>query len=236
MRSTFVALALVVVAMPGCGGGHEELLHSQVAPSPVVLADTSAAQLAVTVSLNMGGSDSSSRDKTTIDVLMQHDGRPVQFIKSERVDCVGVRLTAFTGSFDTTVSTASIAGKSVSCAYTSGRKSTPFTFRVPQALVVLSPHEHARVPHGTNTVIGYEGGADNTLWVVAISPNAKAVAKPDAITPNRATLDTSALLTGEGFIVLTDSNNAPLADLEGSQFQSIAGSSRRTTMISVVWI
>jgi hypothetical protein len=92
------------------------------------------------------------------------------------------------------------------------------------------------VPHGTNTVVSYEGGADDTLWVVAISPNAKAVSKPDAITPTSATLDTSALLTGAGSIALTESNNAPLADLQGSQFQSIAGSSRRMTMVSVVWI
>jgi hypothetical protein len=236
MRSTFVALALVAVFMSGCGSGHEELLHSQVAPSPVVLADTSAAQLAVTVSLTMGGYDSSTREKTTIDVLMQHDGRPVQFIKSERVDCVGVRLAAFTGSFDTTVSTASIAGKSVTCTYTSGRQSTQFTFRAPHPLVVVSPREHDRVAHGPNTVIRYEGGADNTPWVVAISPSWKSFANRDAITPTGATLDTSRLLTGDGSITLTDPNNVPLADLEGSRFKSIAGSSRRVTSIAVSWI
>jgi hypothetical protein len=236
MRSTFVALALVAVVMSGCGGGHEALLASQVAPSPVVLADTSAAQLAVTVFLNVGGYDSATREKTTLDVLLQHDGRPVQFIKSERVDCIGVRLTAFTGSFEATFSNASIAGKSVTCTYTSGRQSTQFTFRAPHPLVLVSPREHDRVSHGPNTVIRYEGGADNSLWVVAISPTAKAVSIPDAITPTSATLDTSALLTGAGSIALTDSNNAPLVDLHGSQFQSIAGSSRRMTMVSVVWI
>jgi hypothetical protein len=202
----------------------------------VVLADTSAAQLAVTVSLTMGGYDSSTREKATIDVFLQHDGRPVQFIKSERVDCVGVRLTAFTGSFEATFSTASIAGKSVTCTYTSGRQSTQFTFRAPQPLVVVSPREHDRVSHGPNTVIRFEGGADNTLWVVAISPNWKSFAKPDAITPTSATLDTSRLLTGDGSITLTDPNNVPLAALEGSRFQSIAGSSRRVTSIAVSWV
>jgi hypothetical protein len=104
------------------------------------------------------------------------------------------------------------------------------------ALVVLSPREHERVPHGPNTVIGYEGGADNALWVVAISPNAKAFAKPDAITATSATLDTSPLLTGEGSITLTDPNSIPLVGIQGTQFHSIDGSSRRVTSIAVLWV
>lgn len=233
---SIVALAFMAVAFSACCGPSHDLLSSQAEPSPVVLADTSASQLAVSVAVNMGGYDDSTRDKTSIDVFLQHNGRPVQFIEGEHVDCGGVPLTRFTGSFEAGYSTAAIAGRVMTCAYTSGQQSATFTFGVPQPLGVLSPREHERVPHGPNTVIKYGGGADNTLWVVAISPSAKAFAKPDAITATSATLDTSPLLTGDGSITLTDPNNVPLAELQGSQFQSIAGSSRRVTSIAVLWV
>lgn len=233
---SIVALALMAVAFSACCGPSHDLLSSQAAPSPVVLADTSAGQLALSVGVNMGGYDASTRDKTSIDVFLQHDGRPVQFIKGEHVDCGGVPLTRFTGSFEGGYSTAAIAGEVMTCAYTTGRHSATFTFRIPQALLVLSPREHERVPHGPNTVISYEGGADNKPWVVAISPNWKAFAKPDTITSNSAMLDTSPLLTGDGSITLTDPNNVPLAGIQGTQFHSIDGSSRRVTSVAVVWI
>jgi hypothetical protein len=201
----------------------------------VVLADTSAGQLAVTVSLNMGGYDDATREKTIIDVFLQHDGKPVQFIKGEHVDCGRLPLTAFTGSFEATFATASIAGKVVTCTYTSGQQSTLFTFRAPQQLEIVSPRQHERVPHGSNTVIQL-GGGTSPLWVVALSPSAKAVANADAITATSAMLDTSTLQTGEGSIAVTDPTNVPLADIQGSQFQSIAGSSRRATIVAVVWI
>jgi hypothetical protein len=71
---------------------------------------------------------------------------------------------------------------------------------------------------------------------VALGTSAKAVAQPDAITSSGATLDTTTLGAGEGSIVLTDPNNLPLAEVEGSQFQSAGASARRETMVSVVWV
>jgi hypothetical protein len=225
-------MALIVL---GCGG-RQTGLDSQVGPSPVVLKDTSPGQLAVSVALNLGGYDTSTRDKTVLDVNFQQSGRPVEFTGGESVTCTGVALKRFIGSFEVTLPTASIAGRAMTCVYTSGQQSAPLTFRVPKELVILMPREHEPIPHGPRTIVTYSGDPDNTLWVVALSPNAKAIAPPDAITATSATLDTSALQAGEGSIALTDPTSLPLTEIQGPQFHSVGGSARRMTMVAVVWV
>jgi hypothetical protein len=230
-----IVVTLAAAAAFACGSGPPDLT-SQAGPSPVVLTDTSAGQLSVAVGLNMGGYDSASRDKATIDVFMQQEGRPVKFVAGERVDCGGSALTPYTGSFEVTVSTVTIAGALVTCTYTSGQQSVQFRFRVPEALVIVSPREHEQMPRSPRTLIGYKGGPGPTLWVVAIGTSAKAVAQPDAITTTSAAIDTTKLGVGDGSIALTDPNNFALTEIEGSQFRSIVGTARRETSVSVVWL
>lgn len=204
-------------------------------PSPVVLQDTSPGQLTVSVVMSIGGYDAATRDRTLIDVLFRHGGLPVAFIAGEQVTCAGIAMKAFTGSFENAVPTSSVAGKTVTCIYTYGRQSAPFSFKVPAGIIILAPQERQRVPRAVGTRISFTGGVDNTLWVVAISPNMKAVAKPGDITPTSAQLDTSVLSAGQGSIALTDPNSIPVAEIQAGQFQSVTASARRMASVSVVW-
>jgi hypothetical protein len=229
-----IVVCLLAASAFACGSGPPDLT-SQVGPSPVVLADTSASQLNVSVRLTIGGYDTSTRDRTMIDVNFLHGEHPVQFVADERVVCAGVSLQRFTGAFEGTVATESIAGTVMTCVYTSGPQSASLSLRVPQAPVILSPRDREQVPHGANTTVTYSLQPDPTMWVIAISPQAKAVAKPDSITPTGATLDTTALQTGAGTIALTEPS-LPLNGLQGTQFQSVSGGAWAATVVDVEWI
>jgi hypothetical protein len=229
-----IAAGLVAAAAFACGSRPPDL-PSQGGPSPVVLSDTSAGQVSVSVHLNLGGYDPATRDRTMIDVNFEHLGHPVQFVADEHVVCGGVALQRFTGSFEGTLFTASIAGRPMTCTYTSGRQSAPISFYVPHAPVILSPSDRERVPHGASTTIRYTADPDTTLWVVALSPHAKAVAKPESITPTGAAMDTTALQSGAGTIALTEPS-LPLNELQGAQFQSATGSAWAATVVVVEWI
>src|SRR6266849_3765515 len=78
---TFKTLVVMVVAASAfaCGSGPPDLT-SQAGPSPVVLTDTSAGQLDLSVRVAIGGYDTPSRDITTIDVNLAHSGHPVRFV------------------------------------------------------------------------------------------------------------------------------------------------------------
>src|SRR5712664_2562505 len=125
------AIAPLLIA---CGGNPADLNGSQAGPSPLVLQDTSPGQLTVFVALDMGGYDAASREKTLIDVHLQHGGRPVKFVAGEQITCGGVGLTQFTGSFEGEFTTASIAGNTMDCVYRSGGQSAPLTIGIPPAL------------------------------------------------------------------------------------------------------
>jgi hypothetical protein len=230
---TIVAILLAALAF-ACGGGPPELT-SQAGPSPVVLSDTSAGRLDVFVRLTMGGYDPATRDRTMIDVNFEHGAHPVRFVADEHVVCGGLALQRFTGAFEGTLPTASIAGTVMTCAYTSGEHSAPISFRVPQAPVILAPRDREQVPHGANTAVRYTAEPDPTMWVIAISPRAKAVAKPDSMTPAGATIDTTALLTGAGTIAITQPG-LPLHELQATQFQSVTGGATAATVVVVEWI
>jgi hypothetical protein len=57
---TIVVIVVAVTAL-ACGGGPPQLT-SQAGPSPVVLSDTSAGRLAISVRLTLGGYDTVTRD------------------------------------------------------------------------------------------------------------------------------------------------------------------------------
>jgi hypothetical protein len=229
-----ILVGLLAASALACGGGPPNL-GSQVGPSPVVLSDTSASRLAVSVRLTLGGYDTPTRDRTMIDVIFEHGGHPVQFVAGEKVICAGVALQRFTGAFEGTVSTASIAGTAMTCTYTSGLQSAPISFRVPRAPVILSPRDREQVPHDANTAVRYSLEPDPTMWVIAISPHAKAVAKPDSITGTGATIDTTTLQTGAGTIAITEPS-LPLNELQGTQFQSLSGGAWAATEVVIEWI
>ena len=226
----------VALTILGCGGGQAGLHSSASYPLSVVLKDSSPGQLAAYVNVSLGGYDASTRDRILITVNFQHDGRPVKFVAGEHVSCGEVALKPFIGGFEADASTASIAGRAMTCKYVSGEHSATFAFRVPMPLAILSPREREHVAHGPGTTVSYSGALDTTLWVVALGANAKAFAQPAAVTPTRATLDTSALHAGDGSVSVTEPNPIPLLELQGAQFHSISGWSRATTMVAVVWI
>ena len=230
---TLVA-ALAAAAVLGCGAVRPDL-SSQAGPSPVVLKDTSAGQLAVFVIVDQGGYNTASRDMTRIDILFQHGGRPVNFVAGEQVVCAGGTLTRFTGSFEGTFPSASIANRAMTCVYMSGPQSASLSFHVPARLVILSPREHQQVPDGPHTIVTYSGEVDSTLLVGAISPSWKAFAQPEAITATGATVDTTKLQSGEGTISLRQ-DYVQLKELKGPSFQSVRGRGGAITMIAVVWV
>lgn len=170
-----------------------------------------------------------------IDVIFEHGGHPVQFVAGEQVLCAGAVLQRFTGDFEGTFPTASIAGTVMTCIYTSGLQSAPISFRVPRAPVILSPRDREQVAHGPNTAVRYSLEPDPTMWVIAISPHAKAVAKPDSITGTGATIDTTTLQTGAGTIAITEPG-LPLKQLQGTEFQSVSGAAWAATEVVVEWI
>ena len=226
---------IALLALSACGEAHGDYTGSSLGPSPVVLTDTSAAQLTVSFALNMGGYDNTSREWTLVHVGLMHDGHPVKFVAGEHVTCGGVVSKQFTGSFEGSFLTASIADKPMTCTYTSGQQSASLTFRVPKQLVVLSPREHEQVTRSPRTIVSYSGSMDPTLWVVALSRMSKASAQPGS-TLTSATLDTSSFQPGEGSIAITDPNSFPLTEFQAGQFKSASGSARRATAVSVVWV
>jgi hypothetical protein len=223
---------IALIALSACGGPHG-IIGSTVGPSPVVLNDTSAAQLTVSVALNMG--DSTPRDRTSLHVGFQHEGHPVKFVAGEHVECGGVASKPFIGSFEGSFATASIADKVMTCTYTSGQQSASLSFRVPKQLVILMPREGEQVPRGRSTIVSFTGSSDPSPWVVALSRMSKASAQPGQTLTN-ATLDTSSLTPGEGSIALTDPNSIPVPEFQAGQFKSGNIWARRMTMVSVVWV
>lgn len=230
---TVTATTMMVI---GCGVSPTGSGSSEIEPSPIVLTDTSPGQLNVFVSLNMGGYDSVSRDRTLIDINFQHGGQPVKFIAGEHVICNGVVLKSFVGSFESYIPTESIADKAMTCTYTSGQQSASINLRIPHDLAIVAPHESEQVPRSSATTIRYSGAMDTSLAVIALSANAKAVAQSKDVTATAARLDTSAFQAGNGSIALTDPFSFPLAEIHGAEFHSVSGSARRMTMVAVVWV
>lgn len=219
------------LALAGCGGT-PTMVDSRAGPSPVVLQDPTPDQLAVSVALNLGGYDLATRDQALLDVMFQHDGRPVRFVAGERVTCGGVAMKAYVGSFESHLSIATVAARNLSCTYSWKGGSAPLVIGVPSALTVLVPMEHQAVARGRETVVRFAGATGGEIWVVALSPSAKANA---TTTIGQAVLDTTRLAAGEGSIAVTDANNIALTSVQGPAFQSLTGSLRRMTSVAVVW-
>ncbi len=204
-------------------------------PPPIILTDSSARHLALSLHLTVGGYDASTRNTTEIGIGFSSQGRAVRFAADERMTCNGAAGIRGGGGFDFKLPTEALAGKAVSCTYTSGKTSATVTFTTPVALAILSPQEHAQVTRGKSTVVRFRVGGSNTMfYAIALGPNTKSWTYPVGNPPTQAILDTSAFAPGKGFIAL--SQHFSLPDLHGAGFASLDGQGTAAQQIEVAWV
>ncbi len=160
-----------------------------------------------------------------------------QFTAGESVSCNGMALSGSGTNFYLQVPAEVLSGKLITCIYTSGKNSAPFSFTAPLAPAILSPKEHARVPHSKRTPITYRISQDREFYVIAIGPPTGGMTKAWTPTtteqPNPVLLDTSAFQPGDGSIALNQL--FPLSDLRGPDFQSVQGNGGAEYEIQVTW-
>lgn len=211
-------------------------------PPPLVLEDTSPDQLAPQVHLTIGGYDPATQNLAELSIVFLHQGRWVQFVRGERLTCNGITLPGPGTSFDLKVPAETIAGKQVTCTYTSGARSATFAFTAPPMPTVLSPAAGSHISRSHSTAVRFQVGGQNTMfYITALGPTTKSWAYPwgDPPTrgtgnpPSQATLDTSALSSGLGSITLVQSFT--LADIRGPGFQRIEGTGDAVHVVSVIW-
>lgn len=187
LRSSLLAIAIGVgLVVSGCATSGNTIDGSQVGPSPVVLEDSSPAQLGVFVSLNIGGYDVASRNQAVLDINFQHAGSPVAFIADERVTCNGVTLKRFQGGlfeFHFAVDPLPVVPAGIACTYSSDGHSAALSVPVPPMLKVVLPTDHERVSRGPHTLVQFSRPQQAGLWVVALSVNAKAAGEVQEMTP-----------------------------------------------------
>lgn len=223
-----VLLLSLPLVFGGCGS-----VTDYVTPS-VVLSDTALAQLESVLVVTMGGYDPATRDLTQLDINISSQGHPVQLVADEQIVCNNVTLQRFVGSFEASFPTAAVAGKSLTCTYTSGQASTSFTLTLPVAPAILSPPDQARVSREAHTVVRFQAPAGSVTGVVALAPASKAVAHQDTMSSSQAILDTRPLAAGAGSISLTEDLALPASPNPG--FKSFRVRGTAMTMVAVTWV
>lgn len=222
-RTTVSAVSTVVI------------VDDPIGPPAIVLKDTSPGQLALALSLTMGGYDASTRDMIGLGISFTHQKRLVQFVAGEHITCNCLAVPGFGTNFELQVSSATFSGKLITCTYSSGKTSATFTFTCPQAPAILSPQEGAQVKRGKQTPVQYRIAPDGPYYLIALDPPQKAWTPTAASQPNPVTLNTSAFPAGPGSIAISQYFTLP--DLRGPAFQSveeIAGSAEYE--IAVNWV
>jgi hypothetical protein len=214
----------------------------QAGPPPLVLADTSPDQLAAQIHLTIGGYDRASQNLAELSIVFLHQGRWVQFVRGERLTCNGIPFRGPGTAFDLKVPAETIAGKQVSCTYTSGARSATLVFTAPPRPMILSPADGSEIRRSHATLVRFKVGGQNTMfYITALGQGTKSWVYPfgDPPTPGtgnpptNATLDTSALAPGSGSITLVQSFT--LADVRGAGFQHAEGNGDAVQAISVGW-
>lgn len=120
----------------------------------------------------------------------------------------------------------------MTCQYAHDPQTASFAFDVPAGLVVLSPSDQAVVTSSRQTVVTYRTVAGALPVVVALSPTAKAFARPEATTSPQATLETT-VLHGVGTLALTQQIDSLPVRAPG--FQGSSGRVQSMTVITVTW-
>ena len=214
----------------------------QAGPPPVVLADTSPDQLAAEIHLTIGGYDAASQNLAELSIVFLHQGRWVQFVRGERFVCNGLTLPGPGTAFDLRVPAEAIAGKQVSCTYTSGARSATLVFIAPPRPIILSPADGSEIRRSHATLVRFKAGGQNTMfYITALGQGTKSWVFPFGDPPIRemgnpptnATLDTNALAAGSGTITLVQSFT--LVDVLGAGFQHVEGNGDAVQVISVRW-
>ncbi len=203
-------------------------------PPPIILEDTAPGQLALSLSLIVGGYDAATRDTTELDVVFASQGRTIQFVAGERLACNSLALAGYGTNFDLKVPADVFSGKLVTCTYTSGTRAATFTFTAPLAPAILSPQDDAQVARSPQTPVTYRLSPDWAFYVIALGPSTKAWTPTALSQPNPVLLDTSALSPGFGSVALNQFFT--LSDLRGPDFQSVEGRGEATYAIQVTWV
>lgn len=227
---------LISSLFAACGGqGAGSPLISQAAPT-VVLHDPSPGQLAVFVSVAMGGYDHATREMTTITPLFTSNGRAVQFVGHEQLVCNGKAISLHNSPAQNIEgATSTLAGQTFHCTYSAGSTSATLIFTVPRAPVIRSPGEQAQLPRSTNTVLTYEMQGGTPMGIVALTPSRKAIARLNTPSVGQATVDTSAFPAGAGSISLTETLTIQ-ATQSGTPFASLKAGGMGIAMIEVRWV
>jgi hypothetical protein len=199
----------------------------------ITLKDTSPGKLDARVMVTLGAYDTSTRDTTTVDVRFLVGNRLVRMTGDERLVCNNASLQRYAGSFELQAATSTLAGKEMTCTYTSGASAGTIAFTMPAAPIILAPHDGSSVTRSTQTIVRYRVADGITPAVVATGVNNKAIASPGATNASQATLNTSAFAAGSGQIVLTQATATIAAQNTG--FKTLMVQTSAITTIAVLW-
>ncbi len=248
-------LALCLLAgsqLVGCGTGDSagtSRSQSDIGAPPILLRDPSPGQLAAYINVTIGGYERTTRQTTSVGLSFSSNGRLVQFAGHERLTCNGtaVPLQNQIASFQVAqASTSTLEGHPFSCTYSAGGISATLMLTIPcisatlmltipSAPVIRSPQDFAQVPRSTNTLITYEVRGGKLLGIVALGPDAKAIAHLDTPRLLQATVNTSAFTTGAGSISLTQMLDLQVTQT-GTPFKSLSAGGTAMTMVAVTWV
>jgi len=237
-------LALCLLAgsqLVGCGtGGSAGTSRSQsdIGAPPILLRDPSPGQLAAYINVTIGGYERTTRETTSVGLSFSSNGRLVQFAGHERLTCNGtaVPLQNQVASFQVAqASTSTLEGHPFSCTYSAGGISATLMLTIPSAPVIRSPQDFAQVPRSTNTLITYEVRGGKLLGIVALGPEAKAIAHLATPRLLQATVNTSAFTTGAGSISLTQMLDLQVTQT-GTLFKSLGAGGTAMTIVAVTWV
>src|SRR5258708_18772762 len=197
-----IALCLLAGSqLVGCGIGDSAgtaRAQSDIGAPPILLRDPSPGQLAAYINVTIGGYEPTTRQTTSVGLSFSSNGRLVQFAGHERLTCNGtaVPLQNQIASFQVAQApTSTLEGHPFSCTYSASGISAALMLTIPSAPVIRSPQDFAQVPRSTNTLITYEVRGGKLLGIVALGPEAKAIAHLDTPRLLQATVNTSAFTT-----------------------------------------
>jgi hypothetical protein len=237
-------MALCLLAgsqLVGCGTGDSagpSPSQSDIGVPPILLHDPSPGQFETYINVTIGGYDLTTRGMTSVGLSFSSHGRLVQFAGHERLTCNGtaVLLQNQAASFQVAEApTSTLEGHHFSCTYSASGISATLMLTIPTAPVIRSPMDFAQVPRSPNTLITYEVRGGKLLGIVALGPDAKAIARLDTPRLLQATVNTSAFTTGAGSISLTQVLNLQVTQA-GTPFKSLGAGGTAMTMVTVTWV
>lgn len=240
--SFLMALCLLAGSqLAGCGtGGSAGTSHAQsdIGAPPILVRDPSPGQLAAYINVTIGGYERTTRETTSVGLSFSSNGHLVQFAGHERLMCNGtaVPLQKQVASFQVAQApTSTLEGHPFSCTYSAGGISATLMLTIPSAPVIRSPQDFAQLPRSTHTLITYEVRGGKLLGIVALGPEAKAIAHLDTPRLLQATVNTSAFTTGAGSISLTQMLDLQVTQA-GTPFKSLGAGGTAMTMVTVTWV